>query len=119
METIWREFSILAVNALGLPANELPIYPEGMCTDASGKLKGSAKTDKILNHIFISGNFGRFDVNGRDHSQAPYLKRKWRSFRFQSIRLIKLCGLFPKFTSAYICDWFTSAIYRIVTQSDR
>lgn len=118
METIWREFSILAVNALGLPANELPIYPEGMCTDASGKLKGSAKTDKILNHIFISGNFGRFDVNGRDHSQAPYLKRKWRSFRFQSIRLIKLFRLFPKYTASYMWHWLSSAIYRFVTESD-
>jgi hypothetical protein len=118
LNDIWREFSILAVNVLGLPVNELPIYPEGMCTDARGQLTGSTKTDIILSHIFISGNFGRFDHKGRDRSKVPYLTRKWRSFRFQSLRLIKLYGIFPKYTSSYMWNWLTSALLRVVTLKD-
>ena len=110
MELIWNEFSILAVNTLGLPISELPIKPNYLT---------STKTDKILEHIFISGNFGRYDSNGRDHSQVPYLKRKWRSFRFQSSRLLKLFSLFPKYTTSYMWHWLTGSIRKFVSGSDR
>ena len=119
MEDAWREFSILAVCVLGLPINELPIYQDGTRIDISDKLTATAKTRTILNHIFISGNFGRFDANGRDRSQVSYLKRKWRSFRFQSLRLIKLFGLFPKYTASYMWHWLSEAINRFVTLTDR
>ena len=72
-----------------------------------------------MQHIFISGNFGRFDANGRDHSEVPYLVRKWRSFTFQSRRLMKLFGLFPGYSLAYMWHWFTGAVVRFVTQADR
>lgn len=110
MELIWNEFSILAVNILGLPAEDLPIKPASM---------HSSKTEKIAGHIFISGNFGRYDSNGRDHTEVPYLKRKWRSFRFQSSRLLKLFNLFPLYTTSYMWHWFTGAICKLVSGSDR
>ena len=103
METIWKEFGILAVNVLGLPVEELPFAP--------GTLK-SSKTSKILKQIFISGNFGRFDTHAKDRSAAPYLKRKWRSFRFQSSRLFKLLNLFPKYAANYLWHWFTGAVVK-------
>ena len=111
MENIWQEFGRLAVNYLGLPADELPLAPKNLAP--------TRKTAKLLGHIFISGNFGRFDANGRDHSEVPYLKRKWRSFTFQSKRLMKLFGLFPGYSLAYMWHWFTGAIVRFVTQKDR
>ena len=111
MERIWQEFGRLAVGFLGLPASELPLAP--------ADLTPGRKTHELLQHIFISGNFGRFDANGRDHSKVPYLVRKWRSFTFQSRRLIKLFGLFPGYSLAYMWHWFTGAIVRIVTQADR
>ena len=111
MENIWAEFGRLAVNYLGLPADELPLAPKNLAP--------TRKTAKLLGHIFISGNFGRFDANGRDHSEVPYLKRKWRSFTFQSKRLVKLFGLFPGYSLAYMWHWFTGAIVRFVTQKDR
>lgn len=111
MERIWQEFGRLAVGFLGLPASELPLAPADL---APGR-----KTHELLQHIFISGNFGRFDANGRDHSQVPYLVRKWRSFTFQSRRLMKLFGLFPGYSLAYMWHWFTGAIVRFVTQADR
>lgn len=111
IERIWQEFGRLAVGFLGLPASELPLAPADL---APGR-----KTHELLQHIFISGNFGRFDANGRDHSKVPYLVRKWRSFTFQSRRLMKLFGLFPGYSLAYMWHWFTGAIVRFVTQADR
>ena len=111
MERIWAEFGRLAVNYLGLPADELPLAP--------ADLAPTRRTHKLLQHIFISGNFGRFDANGRDHSQVPYLVRKWRSFTFQSKRLVKLFRLFPGYATAYMWHWFTGAVVRFVMQTDR
>ena len=111
MERIWAEFGRLAVNYLGLPADELPLAP--------ANLAPTRRTHKLLKHIFISGNFGRFDANGRDHSQVPYLVRKWRSFTFQSKRLVKLFRLFPGYATAYMWHWFTGAVVRFVMQTDR
>ena len=111
MERIWAEFGRLAVNYLGLPADELPLAP--------ANLASTRRTHKLLQHIFISGNFGRFDANGRDHSQVPYLVRKWRSFTFQSKRLVKLFRLFPGYATAYMWHWFTGAVVRFVMQTDR
>ena len=111
MERIWAEFGRLAVNYLGLPADELPLAP--------ANLASTRRTHKLLQHIFISGNFGRFDANGRDHSQVPYMVRKWRSFTFQSKRLVKLFRLFPGYATAYMWHWFTGAVVRFVMQTDR
>lgn len=111
MERIWREFGRLAVGFLGLPASELPLVHDD--------LMPGRKTHELLRHIFTSGNFGRFDANGRTHSELPYLVRKWHSFTFQSRRLMKLFGLFPGYSLSYMWSWFTGAIVRFVTQSDR
>ena len=111
METIWQEFGRLVVNFLGLPASELPLAP--------ADLRPTRTTHKLLQHIFISGNFGRFDANGRDRSKVPYLVRKWRSFTFQSRRLMKLFRLFPGYSLAYMWHWFSGAVVRFVTHSDR
>lgn len=105
LSTVWTEFCHLATDILGLPQQELPLPL---------KNKTSSKTKRLLQQIFISGNFGRFDINARDHSETTYLKRKWRSFRYQSMRLFKLCRLFPKYTFTYTRDWIRVAIVNIL-----
>lgn len=111
MDKIWLEFGRLAVNFLGLPVEALPLAPKDIAP--------TRKTHLLLRHIFISGNFGRFDANRRNYSKVPYLARKWRSFTYQSKRLTKLFRLFPDYASSYMWHWFTGAIVRFVTQSDR
>lgn len=105
LSTVWTEFCHLATDILGLPQQELPLPL---------KNKTSTKTKRLLQQIFISGNFGRFDINARDHSETTYLKRKWRSFRYQSVRLFKLCRLFPKYTFTYTRDWIRVAVVNIL-----
>lgn len=102
METVWKEFGLMAINHLKLPSEEFPSSPA---------TPHSRKTDSLIRHIFISGNFGRFDANGRDYSKTSYLKRKWRSFRFQSMRLCKLFVLFPSYIISYGWGWLTTGIY--------
>ena len=99
------------MNYLGLPADELLLAPEDIAP--------TRRTCILLEHIFVSGNFGRFDAHGRDRSNPPYIVRKWRSFTFQSKRLMKLFRLFPGYASAYMWYWFTGAVWRFVTQTDK
>ena len=106
MTSVWEEFGILAVNILGLPAEELPLAPARM---------DSAKTEKILRQIFISGNCGHADSKRKDKSKTTYIKRKWRSFRFQSLRLMKFYNIFPEFILSYCINWLhtsTKAFFR-------
>ena len=105
MTAVWQEFGRLAVNFLGLPPEELPLAPARM---------NSSKTEKILRQIFISGNFGQADTNRKDNSRTTYLKRKWRSFRFQSQRLIKLSGIFPGYIASFSIGWLSEAFLRLV-----
>lgn len=111
MELIWSEFGRLAVNYLGLPKEELPLAPDDIApTD---------RTMKLLNHIFISGNFGRYDTNGMDRSKTSYLVFKWRSMSYQTKRLIKLFQVFPRYSIVYFWHWYTGAIVRFITQTDK
>lgn len=104
MKEIWGEFGILS-NLLGLPTSEIPFASNGA---------ESPKTVKLLKQIFASGNFGRFDTEARDYSKTTYLKRKWRSFRYQSMRLLKLFRIFPIYCIGYWCEWFIKGINKAV-----
>lgn len=105
MTAVWHEFGCIATDILGLPEEEIPLASDSRKT---------SNTAALLHHIFISGNFGKFDVNGRDNSKTTYLKRKWRSFCYQSSRLFKLFSLFPYYISDYAWGWFCGAVGRVV-----
>jgi hypothetical protein len=103
LSTVWTEFCHLATDILGLSQQELPLPL---------KNKTSTKTKRLLQQIFISGNFGRFDINARDYSETTYIKRKWRSFRYQSMRLLKLATIFPIHTINHGFKWLTHGIIK-------
>lgn len=107
MTAIWQEFGILAVRHLGLPIEELPLAPAS--TDSS-------KTGRILDQIFISGNFGHADTNRKDNRKAGYMKRKWRDFSYQSSRLIMLFRLFPQYSAHYFISWASGGIGRLLSR---
>ena len=105
MVEVWQEFGLIAVNILGLPTDELPLAPASI---------ESAKTERILKQIFISGNFGQADTNRKDNSRTTYLKRKWRSFRFQILRLMRLSVIFPGHMASFCIGWLSNACLRLI-----
>lgn len=106
MMEVWREFGALAVNVLGLPADKVPFVDENA-------LK-SSNTAKLLNQIFISGNFGHFDKERKSRSKTTYIRGKLRSFRYQSSRLLKLSAIFPDFCFHYAIGWLSDSIKKVV-----
>jgi hypothetical protein len=106
MTAIWQEFGILAVRHLGLPIEELPLAPAS--TDSS-------KTGKILDQIFISGNFGHADTNHKEKKEEGYMKRKWRDFSYQSSRLMMLFSIFPSYSFRYFLRWANGGVCRLLS----
>lgn len=107
MTAVWEEFGLLAINHLGLPADELPLSPASSV---------STKTQKILDQIFISGNFGHADTNRKKKREEGYIKRKWRTFHYQIARLIKLYGLFPEYSVSFCIGWISEACKRLINR---
>lgn len=104
MEAIWKEFSILAVNLLGLDSQHLPLAPARLTSN---------KTEKILEQILAYGNFGQYDKKGRSSKETNLLKRKWRSLWVQTRHFRKNARLFPRFTLSYAAGWYPDAIARL------
>lgn len=106
MDAIWQEFGLIAINCLGLPAEELPLAPSSLT---------SQKTERLLYHIFQSGNFGRYSTEPKVNTESlPYLIKKWHHFLIQSRRHFKLFDLFPKYVAQYIWQWLTGAFVRLM-----
>lgn len=106
IDQVWNEFSILAVNHLDIDENKFPIKP---------KKTSSRKTEILLNHIFITGNFGQHAEKKIDLKETNIIKRKWRNFRIVSSRLSKLYKVFPSFILSYCRGWLKSGLYRLIT----
>ena len=102
MTQAWEQFGALATEFLGFPEEYLILPPIK---------QNESKAPLLLNHIFSTGNFGRYSSEQID-SQSRYLKRKWHNFRLQMSRLLKLYKVVPQYTLAVGCEWFTRAIYR-------
>lgn len=107
MTAVWQEFGLIATNILGLPSDELPLPPASM---------ESSKTERLLDQIFISGNFGHADAHRKDNRETGYWKRKWRDFSYQSSRLIMLFRLFPSYSSSYFLGWSSGGIGRLISR---
>lgn len=102
----WQLFGNIAVHAIGLPAEELPFMSDTQLIP---------KAEILLQHIFSTGNFGRYSEEKRD-SKSNYIKRKWHNFWFQMSRLHKLHKIFPQYTRAFGWSWFTGALYRFFSR---
>ena len=102
MTQAWEQFGALATEFLGFPEEYLLLPPAN---------QNESKAELLLQHIFSTGNFGRYSHEQRD-SKSHYIKRKWHNFRFQISRLIKLYRIRPEYTLTFGSGWFTRAIYR-------
>lgn len=93
----WQVFGYIAVNTLGLPADEMPFYEP--------KYKKIA--DKVLELIMLEGNFGM--ENRKDYKRPKgYVAGKWYSFKRRFGRNLRVLSVFPMeslrhITKVFIC----------------
>ncbi len=80
----WKLFSPIAVNYLGLPEEECPLYANNY----------SKQSSKILSFILKEGNFGRATYKSSNRPKG-YLAGKIYSFRRNSIRLTSKFAVDP------------------------
>ena len=78
-------FGYIAVNTLGLPADEMPFYDP--------KYKKAAK--KVLELIMLEGNFGKENMKGYNRPKG-YIAGKWYSFKKRFGRNFRVLRIFPK-----------------------
>ena len=81
----WQVFGYIAVNTLGLPADEMPFYEP--------KYKKTA--DKVLELIILEGNFGKENMKGYNRPKG-YVAGKWYSFKKRFGRNLRVLRIFPK-----------------------
>lgn len=81
----WKVFGYIAVNTLGLPADEMPFYDP--------KYKKTA--EKVLELIMLEGNFGKENMKGYKRPKG-YVAGKWYSFKKRFGRNFRVLRIFPK-----------------------
>lgn len=87
----WRIFGQLAVDYLGLPTTEMPLYKK-----TAGK-----RVKKALDSILFFGNFGRNELALRGPRPKGYYSGKLYSFRHQMRNNLRLFFIFPLTTAIH------------------
>ena len=81
----WKVFGYIAVNTLGLPADEMPFYDP----------KYKKVAEKVLELIMLEGNFGKENMKGYKRPKG-YVAGKWYSFKKRFGRNFRVLRIFPK-----------------------
>lgn len=100
----WLVFGSIAVDYLGLPETEYPFYNK----------KYNSKAGKALQLIFEGGNFGFHNKNMKNRPNK-FIQKKLHSFRWKSIRFIRMAMLFPKQSIEAWIGFVFDGIHRTVT----
>lgn len=98
---VWKIFAYIAVNQLGLPAEECPLYE-----DSERRRAG-----KVLCRIFEEGNFGRHSEHKATPRPKGYAAGKLHSFYYNTSRYLRLIGVVPDFAFRYYTHYLISGIY--------
>ncbi len=97
---VWHMFAWIAVNRLGLPAKECPLY--------EGKYAGDS--EKMLDFIWIGGNFGRYD-EGKGKRPDGYSSGKIHSMVVQTRRYFSIMPFYPTHIFKAWVLYIASGIY--------
>lgn len=95
----WQVFGYIAVNTLGLPAEEMPFYDP--------KYKKAA--EKVLELIMLEGNFGKENMKGYKRPKG-YVAGKWYSFKKRFGRNLRVLSIFPMESLRHITKVFVCGI---------
>ena len=99
----WKVFGNMAVRHLGMPEEKMPFY------DASV----AGKADRLLNLIFLSGNFGM--IRGRDTSRdGSYFGKKYTSMLMAIEGYSSKFAIFPRNTASKIGYYLSGAMRKLL-----
>ena len=100
---VWHLFSWIAVNELGLPSHECPLY--------SGKYAGDA--EKMMDIIWGDGNFGRYSER---NSKSPegYVGGKLHSMKVTIRRFFRIMPVYPSQVLSALVLYFLAGIYQFL-----
>lgn len=87
--TEWKAFAALAIDVLGMPIEEMPLY--------NADKKWHIKAKKIMSFVLMTGNFGHNRDLSYYHKQ-PLLKQKKQSLVRHTSDAIRRFMIFPKDT---------------------
>lgn len=98
---VWKRFAYIAVNYLGLPPDECPLYEDS----------GSSLAINVLEHILDEGNFGRYSKWRKNPKPKAYTAGKLYSFKVTTARYMTLMKTFPFLALKYYCLFIVSGVY--------
>jgi hypothetical protein len=81
---VWHLFSWIAVNRLGLPAHECPLY--------DGRYAGDA--ERMMDIIWSDGNFGRYSERSAKRPEG-YMRGKLHSLHVTTARYLRIIPVYP------------------------
>ncbi len=88
LHRVWRLYASIAVDYLGLPANEMPFYEPGL----------DKRTSELLSLILEEGNFG-YKLNRLEGRPSRMIAGKLFTMRLLVKRYLKLYHLYPEMKS--------------------
>lgn len=101
LEMVWKRFSYIAVNHLGLPSDECPLYEDD----------DSRLTAKVLQRILDEGNFGKHSRWRKQPRPKNFTMSKIHSFKIATARYMELFTMFPVMAIRYYCHFLSSGIW--------
>lgn len=101
LNDVWQSFAYIAVNYLGLPPEECPLY----------KGENRRKAARMLDFIMDEGNFGKYDQHRMTPRPKGYAAGKLHSFRNITCRFIRLFTLFPVKTCQHWLSFVAIGVY--------
>ena len=98
---VWHMFAWIAVNRLGLPADECPLY--------AGKY--AAHSDRMLDIIWGDGNFGRYSERSARRPDG-YMLGKLHSFWGTTRRYFRIFSVYPTHIFSMWMLYFVNGLYQ-------
>lgn len=98
---VWHYFSYIAVNHLGLPESECPLYSN----------KYASASERVFDVIWNEGNFGRHSKNNKTPRPKGYAAGKLHSFKKITMRFFSIFRVYPSYMLKSWLLYFTLGIY--------
>lgn len=100
----WKTMGWIAVNKIGLPENEMPLYDSSMESVA-------LKTWSIILDV---GNFGKYGASRGRNFKVHWIRRKAKSFVLTIRYFLPILPISPEDVIFAYCHWFIAGIKDVI-----